>query len=744
MKWDLWINGQGSYRSRVVGLEIVRKRGQLTLVKGTLVGVSESEADSIDFWSLFTLKSSSLSEPNYTTIQGRITKKNYDKFRRQLEFTGYDALIKFDQDAGEEQIFENVTARSVLQALISQYVETTNTSLVVDTSDAILDTKLSFRVSRDSILKLFAKLLSLIGASWYLSYEDWQDGYYLHEKVKVFVPGSVSADSVSDSKVRGVSVSRSRSIINAVKVLGRGDGINQLWSYDDHSAGEQRAVLKTEISESTSPPFTIKISKPASFPQSGDIWIGRELFHFDSRTTADGDYQLDISERGKSPGLSAYRHEKGIIVRPAYPVTYPHSSSSIKKFGLQSNVITDKSIIDQNCLDRLANRIIENHAKPGKNLTLDTAYTDDYDGLPGFKLTYDDEDWIIAEIKYSEKPYPRTVITAGQVYSPLLEEIKSIEREVTLEQAYGQGATNLYQVGPVVESIDNSKPFKFTLRIPEDAVAINLVRVSLKSLPWRSYEKVTEYEEPSDVPTSSTDKETITSKGPTHTTSEIVSTFCRDDASTVFMTGKVITSSTYFTLDPPAEYDASKHLRTRVVAFVMNFSYEDSFTLKRVRLRDIEADTWLETKGQNVEIPRGQARAFRFTPITDSSVASHRLRVHAEATEPTPCLGLLAFREVEYKHEHDIQFGGHSHTIDKSYFNHRHDLEHGIFEEEGSGNPLYLKVNDTEVWSDISSKTDNLADYFKPGDNKIEVGLSSGSLGRFQFDAWVKCFVESR
>ncbi|MHC1583703.1 MAG: hypothetical protein ACXQTM_03605, partial [Methanosarcinales archaeon] len=228
MKWDLWINGRGSYRNRVVGLEIVRKRGQLTLVKGTLVGVSESEADSIDFWSLFTLKSSSLSEPNYAAIQGRITKRNYDKFRQQLEFTGYDALIKLDQDAGEEQIFENVTARSVLQALISQYVETTNTSLVVDTSDAILDTKLSFRVSRDSILKLFAKLLSLIGASWYLSYEDWQDGYYLHENVKVFVPGSVSADSISDSKVRGVSVSRSRSIINAVKVLGRGDGINQL------------------------------------------------------------------------------------------------------------------------------------------------------------------------------------------------------------------------------------------------------------------------------------------------------------------------------------------------------------------------------------------------------------------------------------------------------------------------------------------------------------------------------------
>jgi len=742
MKWDLWINGQGSYRNRVVGLEIIRKRGQLTLVKGTLVGVTESEADSIDFWSLFTLKSSSLSEPNYAAIQGRITKKNYDKFRRQLEFTGYDALIKLDQDAGEEQIFENVTARSILQALVSQYVETTNTSLLFDTSDAILDTKLSFRVSRDSILKLLAKLLSLIGASWYLSYEDWQDGYYLHEKVEVFVPGSVPAESVSDSKVRGVSISRSRSIINAVKVLGRGDGINQLWSYDDHSAGEQRAVLKTEISESTSPPFTIKISKPASFPQSGDIWVGRELFHFDSRTTANDDYQLDISERGKSPGLSAYRHEKGIIVRPAYPVTYPHDSSSIKKFGLQSKVITDKSVIDQNCLDRLANRIIENHAEPSKNLTLDTAYIDDYDGLPGFKLAYDSEDWVIAEIKYSEKPYPRTIISAGQVYSPLLEEIKSIEREVTLEQAYGQGATNLYQVGPVVESIDDSKPFKFTLRIPEDAVAINLVRVSLKSLPWRSYEKVTEYEEPSDVPTSSTDKETITSKGPTHTTSEIVSTFCRDDDMSLFMTTESATSGTIFKLDPPAEYDPLRHLRTRVTALVLNFSYKDSFTLRWVRLYDDETDSRLQTKGRNVTISRGRARAFKFNPITNSTVAGHRLRIEVSATRSTPCLGILGFREVEYKHEHDIQFGGHRHTIDKSYFNHKHDLIHGIF--EGTSNPLYLKVNGTEAWSNISSRSGNLADYFNPGDNEVEIGLSSGSLGRFQFDAWVKCFVESR
>ena len=111
MKWDLWINGQGSYRNQVIGLEITRKQGQLTLVKGTLVGVSKDEADSIDFWSLFTLKSSSLSEPNYTPVQGRIVKKNYNKFTQQLEFTGYDALVKLDQDAGEEQVFSNVTVR---------------------------------------------------------------------------------------------------------------------------------------------------------------------------------------------------------------------------------------------------------------------------------------------------------------------------------------------------------------------------------------------------------------------------------------------------------------------------------------------------------------------------------------------------------------------------------------------------------------------------------------------------------
>ena len=735
MKWDLWINGQGSYRNRVIGLEITRKQNQLTLVKGTLVGISKNEADSIDFWSLFTLKSSSLSEPNYTPVQGRIVKKNYNKFTQQLEFTGYDALVKLDQDAGEEQVFSNVTVRTVVQSLKNQYKEVTDTSLLFDTSNSILDEKVSFRISRDSILKLFAKLLSLIGASWYLSFEDWQNGYYLHERVKIFVPGSISSASVSDSKVRGVSTSRSRSVINAVKVLGRGDGINQLWSYDDHSAGEQRAVLKTEIKESATPPFTIKITKPASFPSSGDIWIGRELLHFDNRTSIGSLYKLHVTERGKSPGLSAYRHEKGIVVRSAYSVSYPHASSSIKQFGLQSRVIKDKSIIDQNCLDRYANRVIESHAQPSKSLTLETAYMDDYNGLPGFKFTYDGEDWIIAEIKYSEKPYPRTTIKAGQVYSPLLEEIKSIEREVTLEQAYGQGATNLYQVGPVVESIDSSKPFKFTLRIPEDAVAINLVRVSLKSLPWRSYEKVTKA---GGQTTTEAGGDASTTSAASHTTSEIVSTFCRDDDFSLFMTTSTATSGTIFKLDPPAEFDSSKHLRTRVVALVLNFSYNSSFTLKYVKLIDDETDTVIQTKGRNVEMKRGRARAFKFSPITSSSIARHRLRIEVSAKSSTACLGILGFREVEYKHTHSVTFPSHTHDI-KS---HTHDLQHGIF--EGSSNNLYLKVNGHEVWSNIFSKEGNLADYFEPGNNEIEIGLSSGSLGRFQFDAWVKCFVESR
>jgi len=735
MKWDLWINGQGSYRNRVIGLEITRKQGQLTLVKGTLVGVSKDEADSIDFWSLFTLKSSSLSEPNYTPVQGRIVKKNYNKFTQQLEFTGYDALVKLDQDAGEEQVFSNVEARTVVQALKNQYKEVTDTSLLFDTSDSILNEKISFRISRDSILKLFAKLLSLIGASWYLSFEDWQNGYYLHEKVKIFVPGSISSASVSDSKVRGVSTSRSRSIINAVKVLGRGDGINQLWSYDDHGAGEQRAVLKTEISESATPPFTIKITKPASFPSSGDVWIGRELLHFDNRTSTDSLYKLHVTERGKLPGLSAYRHEKGIVVRPAYSVSYPHASSSIKKFGLQSRVMKDKSIIDQNCLDRYANRVIESHAQPSKSLTLETAYMDDYNGLPGFKLTYDEEEWIIAEIKYSEKPYPQTTLKAGQVYSPLLEEIKSIEREVTLEQAYGQGATNLYQVGPVVESIDSSKPFKFTLRIPEDAVAINLVRVSLKSLPWRSYEKVTKAG--GQTTTEAGGGVSGTSAG-SHTTSEIVSTFCRNDDMSLFMTTEVSPSGTIFKLDAPAEYDPQKHKRTRVVALVLNFSYREGFGLQYVRLVDDQTGQLIEETGEQTIVRWGRARAFKFSPITDSTIAGHRFRIEVAATNTAPCLGILGFREVEYEHTHSVTFPSHTHSIRS----HTHDLQHGIY--EGSSNNLYLKVNGHKVWSNISSKEGNLADYFEPGNNEVEVGLSSGSLGRFQFDAWVKCFVESR
>jgi len=75
-----------------------------------------------------------------------------------------------------------------------------------------------------------------------------------------------------------------------------------------------------------------------------------------------------------------------------------------------------------------------------------------------------------------------------------LGEIAELNKKMDINDVYGQGATNIYQVGPVIdnfERVDASTVYPLTLKIyiPEEAIAINKVKLNWTLMPYRYFTK---------------------------------------------------------------------------------------------------------------------------------------------------------------------------------------------------------------------------------------------------------------
>ena len=813
MIWEVFLNGK-NYTKNTFDLKLERKRNHFYRAIGKIVGFSESEFLSLKKSDEITIRSTGSPKNSF---QGEFSKLDYESNRQTLTFTSYNFPAKFNNwvwtAAGKE--WTNTTVDTILDDIFTKY--TFDTFWYEISDDDLKNLIINFRIENEAIWSAVMRLLRQVGATWYAHPDSFSTSEKKFTQEKIYFAYDFYKDSKNLIPISKKITKKYDNIINYVKVLGRGDGINQLQSINFH-ATISRSTLSALLSDQAT---TITLIDASKFHNGdNDIWIGIEKIHY---TLKVGNV-LTVSERGKD-GTPIYEHRKGVEVYSAeFSKDSPENESSIKKHGICSTVYTDKTIIDQGTLDFLAQRIIAEYAFTANIIDVKTKYVDDlniriddkmvirecqskscptspyssklallnhydsnnngsiehsemtqarydwYDDLipvedmyvvyscwdAGESIeTYCTTEYKVTEFLYSDRDLAIRVKGGGS-YDPLIGKIADISKKIEIENTYGAGATNIYQIGPIIESLSkidsNDKYFEFSVFIPEEAVAINKVRLTVKAKPWRSYEKVV------------SSHEAFLSEHTTQSSSTTVEKqLSIENVSGIPYGDWGRNQSIHIRKIHPVTnlYTAANFYGVVINALMTNMHLTESSTLEKVEILCDVCGKLLFKYNPSSSITLAAAYSWGAVFWSESSSGSsgdwtwcshsiakahmtHTWKIRITYSAPAPCCFETSNREIITKHDHIVPGSSHSHIIPE----HGHTLTHGIY--EGESNNLYLKIKKPSGgfvippgWDNFSSKTEDLAKYFARGENKLRIGLTEAGLGRLQLDGFVMMYLRS-
>jgi len=209
----------------------------------------------------------------------------------------------------------------------------------------------------------------------------------------------------------------------------------------------------------------------------------------------------------------AYAHSKGIEVYDAqYTIDTPESSSSIDTYGLKQHSLQDKTIIDQDALDRIAQKELAAHKDLVTRISLEAS--DPYDAVriigvdDTISISDSDTDLsgdyrVVSVNMKSENGWERCFFECSNARLVLTEELKENSRLSDVESRFMQGSTSLFVVNET-ENAKSGAPIDVFFEIPAEAVAINQVKLAYRNEAPRVWHDVS-----SNVASSSTGNPTI-------------------------------------------------------------------------------------------------------------------------------------------------------------------------------------------------------------------------------------------
>lgn len=171
-------------------------------------------------------------------------------------------------------------------------------------------------------------------------------------------------------------------IFNLIRVLGPGNGVNQIMSETFHATTNRVTLVSAISASSTSVTVNEDIS---SFPASGNLRCGREWLVYSSKN--DGTKTFTISERGHIPGtntptsnpyyIAAYAHNADRVL---FDLQYSdggfaekaqaQTDSSIEKYGIKERAYLDTKIETQNVADIIAEAYLDAYYDSAINIKL--------------------------------------------------------------------------------------------------------------------------------------------------------------------------------------------------------------------------------------------------------------------------------------------------------------------------------------------------------------------------------------
>ena len=465
-------------------------------------------------------------------LKGEIRKANRDDTVDDYYIEGNGMEIKLlDRDVRGREQWDDTEADTIIKSLISGIItEGTIESAI----------KVGFRAEEDSVLRACVSLAKAIDWDWYV---DQGQGEVVYPGDTLYPAGTLypspgvdfdidkfcfighkgETDSQETFQVDEdiFKIDRNKdvdNVFNVVRVLGYGDGINQIMS-ESFYATTNRATLSAAISASgTSLTVTEDIS---NFSASGNLRCGREWFIYSSKN--DGTKTFTISTRGNIPGtnpptdnpyyIAAYAHKKGAeIIDLQYSntgfATKPtaQAGTSIATYGLRDNVYPDQAIRNQTTVDLLAQRLVNKYkisverielttakesltAKIGDSVKIigkewlypaDTLYPND-SMYPG----YASETYRVLKLEFNYEDYSMSLVL-GNAIDFFLESIGELQKKMNITSVYGLGNTCLYSVQSY-ENCDVSHPLHLRFFLPPEVVALNHAYLSFKIKQYRAY-----------------------------------------------------------------------------------------------------------------------------------------------------------------------------------------------------------------------------------------------------------------
>lgn len=385
----------------------------------------------------------------------------------------------------------NVSAQTIAKELLSVNTDGSPPWIMEYNNDGLFQTdygSVNVRFENSNRLKALAKLCEAIDYEWWVS----TDKGYNHKfniapyrgsqtSVKTYSVTGVNANAVKTSQKKDIT-----QLANHLTFVGYGDGINQLRT-SVYSASSSYTTLASDITNSET---EINLVDASNFPSSGTIKIMEEQITYSGKTGN----TLTGCSRGANSTI-AYSHKKGVYVEEYHSYSNPEEESSIYKNGLKEHTIVDKSITDRETAELIASRYLLDHLNPiiqikvkpieplkdvGEvNIGDKISITDTESGLDG--------EYRVVGIEYkSEYGFLDMEIEVSNRSLEFIEQMQKEKEQNENLSKYMQGATNIYAISEA-ENCDSSHYLNMRFFVPNDAVAINSVKLNFKLKDYRAY-----------------------------------------------------------------------------------------------------------------------------------------------------------------------------------------------------------------------------------------------------------------
>ncbi len=410
-----------------------------------------------------------------------------------------DNVTSYDRAPSQAQVLA-LAGRSIYEG-----------GLLADSFDPI-----SFRAENDSRLRIVDGICKAIGAEWFTN-RDGDDRDRFRVEARRGSPSSTDSFRLGQTVVPPITRDQDRETVrNDIIALGYGDAVNQLRSRIWHATTIRQPLAVKLLAADT----VVDVGDASTYPADGVVSAGMERILYTGKTasTLTGLTRAYVADGYES--LDAYDHSKGISVwlhadTTTTPDTYydpssPQAGSSIDpaQNGHRQDSLSDRGIIDQDTLDRLAQRLLDSYKDPRDSVWLnvreeagivaevgDDVDLLDFDGsaiwgspyrLHAYTFTRAGSRWEM------DLGSPRDVAEA---------EMAQLREEMRLSRSYGQGSVTGYHT-QMAENIEGGqRDMLMDLTISDLAVAVN--HVTIENLRLRAFEKYTGVAAGSQAPTSS-------------------------------------------------------------------------------------------------------------------------------------------------------------------------------------------------------------------------------------------------